>query len=77
MKPIVSIKDVVNEMDIMIDGAKAYINKETGELATLLEDEINLIESGDDITELLELGEETILKAIMQHSFCKIVGAIG
>jgi hypothetical protein len=63
MKPIVALKDVVAEMDIMIDGAKSYINKETGELATLLEDEINMIESGEDITELIEFGEETILIA--------------
>jgi hypothetical protein len=63
MKPIVALKDVVAEMDIMIDGAKSYINKETGELATLIEDEINMIESGEDITELIEFGAETILKA--------------
>ena len=63
MKPIVSIKDVVAEMDILVDGAKAYINKETGELVTLSEEEINIIESGEDITELVECEDEAIIRA--------------
>ncbi len=63
MKPIVKLKDVVGEMDILVDGAKAFINKETGELITLLEEEINIVESGEDITELFECSDEAIAMA--------------
>jgi hypothetical protein len=63
MKPIVSIKDVIGEMDLLVDGAKAFINKETGELITLLEEEISVVESGEEVNEIFECSDEAIIKA--------------
>ena len=35
MKAIVSIKDVVDEMDVLSDEHSAFLNRRTGELVTL------------------------------------------
>jgi len=40
MKAIVSIKDVVNEMDGLSDEHSAFLNRHTGELVTLSMDEL-------------------------------------
>ena len=48
MTGVVSLRDVVNEMDVMSDESHAYLNKETGELVTVTDEEINAIENEDD-----------------------------
>ena len=42
MKPV-SLKSVVNEMDVISDDVTAYINKKTGELCAVSEEEANII----------------------------------
>ena len=44
----VSLRAFVDEMDVFSDEHHAYINKITGELVTLSNEEINAIEDGDD-----------------------------
>ena len=49
MKAIVSIKDVVNEMDGLSDEHSAFLNRYTGEPVTLSMDELSITEENDNI----------------------------
>jgi len=48
MAVVVSLHEIVSEMDVMNDESHAYLNIETGELVTITDEEINAIESFDD-----------------------------
>ncbi len=62
MKPV-SLKSVVNEMDVLGDQMTAYINKKTGELFTVTEEEAMIIEEGNEDDELIpEWQKETLPK---------------
>lgn len=63
MKPIVSIKDVVDEMDVLSDEHLAFLNRHTGELVTLSREELSTAEEDDDIVDYPEWLQEMILKA--------------
>jgi hypothetical protein len=63
MKVIVSIKDVVNEMDVLSDEYSAFLNRHTGELVTLSNEEISAAEEDDNIDEYPEWQQDMILKA--------------
>jgi hypothetical protein len=54
MTIVVSLQDVINEMDVMSDEIHAYLNKVTGELVTITDEEINAIENGDEWSEYPE-----------------------
>ena len=45
---VVSLRDVVSEMDTLGDGFQAYLNRKTGELFTASEDELRQLDAGDD-----------------------------
>jgi hypothetical protein len=49
MAVIVSLRDVIEEMDLMSDEATAYINRKTGELITLTHEELSLAEDPEDL----------------------------
>jgi hypothetical protein len=53
-KAIVSLKDVVNEMDVSSEEHSAFINRHTGELLTLSTEELSAAEEDDDIDDYLE-----------------------
>ena len=63
MVVVVSLRDVVDEMDVMNDEFHAYLNKETGELVTITDEEINAIENDDDWGEYPEWQQEELAKA--------------
>jgi hypothetical protein len=63
MKAIVSIKDVVNEMDGLSDEHSAFLNRYTGELVTLSMDELSIAEEDDNIDGYPEWQQEMIIKA--------------
>jgi hypothetical protein len=63
MKINVSIKDIVNEMDVLSDEHSAFLNRKTGELITLSEEELSAAEENDDIVEYPEWQQEMIIKA--------------
>ena len=65
MAPTVSLHDVVNEMDVMSEEYTAYINRKTGELVTLSEEDILLAEGDEDADELAE-GEQDLLPRIRE-----------
>lgn len=45
---VISLRDFVDEMQVFSDEQHAYLNKVTGELITITNDDIAVIESGDD-----------------------------
>jgi hypothetical protein len=63
MKAIVSIKDVVNAMDGLSDEHSAFLNRYTGELVTLSDEEISAAEEDDNVDEYPELQKDMIIKA--------------
>jgi hypothetical protein len=63
MKAIVSIKDVVDEMDVPSDEHSAFLNRRTGELVTLSTEELSAAEEDDDIVDYPEWQQEMIVKA--------------
>lgn len=46
MPAVVSLRDVVNEMDVYVDGSHAFLNRSTGELATVGTEELSAVEEG-------------------------------
>ena len=62
-KVIVSIKDVVDEMDVPSDEHSAFLNRHTGELVTLSSGELSAAEENDDIDDYPEWQREMIIKA--------------
>jgi hypothetical protein len=48
MAVIVSLRDFIEEMDLMTDEATAYINRKTGELITLTHEEAAMTEDPDE-----------------------------
>jgi hypothetical protein len=48
MAVIVSLRDFIEEMDLVTDEATAYINRKTGELITLTHEEVALTEDPDE-----------------------------
>lgn len=48
MSIVVSLRDVVDAMDVLNDDIHAYLNKLTGELLTATTEELSAIEEGDD-----------------------------
>jgi hypothetical protein len=63
MKTLVSIKDVVDEMDVLSDEHSAFLNRHTGELVTLSREELSTAEEDDDIADYPEWQREMIIKA--------------
>ena len=63
VKAIVSIKDVVDEMDVPSDEHSAFLNRHTGELVTLSTEELSAAEEDDDIDDYPEWQQDMIIKA--------------
>jgi hypothetical protein len=63
MAAIVSLRDVIDEMEIMSDEATSYINRKTGELITLTHEELALAEDPDDAEEAAEWQKDILPKA--------------
>ena len=63
MKATVSLKDVINEMDVVSDEHSAFLNRQTGELLTLSREELSAAEEDDEINDYPEWQQEMIIKA--------------
>jgi hypothetical protein len=65
MKAIVSLKDIIDEMDTLSDELSGFLNRRTGELITLTSEELSAAEDRDeeDIDEYPEWQQEMIVKA--------------
>ncbi len=57
------MKDVVNEMDGLMDEHQAFLNRRTGELITLSSEELSAAEDEVDISEYPDWQQEIIEKA--------------
>jgi len=62
MTPQVSLKAVIDELDVPSEEHHAYLNKRTGELFTISDEEISIIENGDAIEGYPEWQREAIRK---------------
>jgi hypothetical protein len=62
MSLLVSLKAVVAEMDVPGDEFHAYLNKNTGELVAITEEEIEIIESGENVEEFPAWQQEAVRK---------------
>jgi len=65
MKPV-SLQSVVNEMDVLSDEMTAYINKKTGELFTVSEEEASIIEEGNEADEFIPEWQREILPKVRE-----------
>ena len=63
MTAIISVKDIVNEMDSMSDEISSFINKRTGELVTLSDEMFSVVEEGADINKYHAWQQEDIINA--------------
>jgi len=63
MAAIVSLSDVIEEMDLGGDEATAYINRKTGELITLTDEILALAEAPDDAAEAPQWLKDLLPKA--------------
>lgn len=63
MKPIIRLKDFIQEMDVFGDEERAYLNIRTGEFVTLSDEELITAEEGDNMEDLPEWRRKSIQKA--------------
>lgn len=64
MKPTVSLKDVVDTMDIVSDEMASFLNTKTGELVTLTDEIMSMAEDEDDnIDDFPQWEQEMVTKA--------------
>ena len=63
MTVVVSLRAIVGEMDVLSDEFHAYLNKETGELVTISDEEIRAIENEDDWAEYPDWQQEALATA--------------
>jgi hypothetical protein len=55
MKPVLPLRDFIIEMDVFTDSFHAYLNKRTGELVTIRDEEIDILERGLDASDEIDL----------------------
>ena len=65
MKPV-SLRSVVNEMDVLSDEVTAYINKKTGELCSVSEEEANIVEQGNEDDEFIPAWQRETLPRVRE-----------
>ena len=63
MAAIVSLREVIEEMDLSSDEATAYINQKTGELFTLTDEVLAFAENPDDVAEAAQWQKDLLPKA--------------
>ncbi len=63
MTVIVSLRDFIEEMDLVTDEATAYINRKTGELITLTHEEAALTEDPEEAAEAPQWQKDLLPKA--------------
>ena len=63
MAVIVSLSAVIEQMDLITDEATAYINRKTGELITLTDEEVALAEDPDEADEAPQWQKDLLPKA--------------
>ncbi len=62
MNPV-SLRDVVDALDMASDTLSLYLNRKTGEIVSLTEDTILMVDDDDDLDGISEWEREEILRA--------------
>jgi hypothetical protein len=62
MAAIVTLRDVIDEMEMMSDEAKSHINRKTGELITITKEMFNLADDPDEAEDAPEWQKELLPK---------------
>ena len=62
MAVVVSLRDFVDEMQMLSDESHAYLNKVTGEIISITNDDFATVESGDDWSEYSDLEQDFFQK---------------
>ncbi|MEO6165835.1 MAG: UPF0158 family protein [Candidatus Binatia bacterium] len=62
MAAIVSLRDVIDEMEMMSDEATSYINRKTGELITITNEMFSMVEDPDEAEDAPEWQKELLPK---------------
>jgi len=62
MAAIVSLRDVIEEMDMMSDEATAYINRKTGEIITVTDEMLSLAGEPDEAADAPEWEKDLLPK---------------
>lgn len=60
MTVVVSLRDLVGELQILPNEATAYLNKVTGKLITVTEDDVAMVEMDSEFEEAMEEGYDDI-----------------
>ena len=63
MAVIVSLSDVIEQMELTTDEATAFINRETGELITITNEEVALTEDPEEAAEAPQWQKDLLPKA--------------
>jgi len=63
MTVIVSLRDIVDAMELASDEVHSYLSKENGEIITITDEVINAIYSGDDWNDFPEWEQERLASA--------------
>jgi hypothetical protein len=63
MAVTVSLRRVVDELEAQTDDCTAYLNRETGDLCTIREEEAGLVEDGADLDELPDWQRDEVARA--------------
>lgn len=63
MATIVSLREVIEQMDLVSDEATAYINRKTGELIALTHEELALAEDPDEAAAAPQWQKDLLPKA--------------
>ena len=71
MKPV-SLRDVVDALDMASDTLSSYLNRKTGEVVSLIEDTMLMVDDDDDLDGISEWEREEILMAreVMDSDDC-------
>ncbi|WP_404790417.1 UPF0158 family protein [Altericista sp. CCNU0014] len=59
---VVRVQDVIDEMDTVSDKCHAYLNRQTGELVTIGDEEISAVEEAHDLADYADWQKELIQK---------------
>lgn len=63
MNAAVSLRDIINELEMLTEERTVFLNKRTGELIVLSEEELSAAEEGADLGDFPEWQQELIVKA--------------
>jgi uncharacterized protein UPF0158 len=63
MLPRVKLRDVIEAMDLPNQDWQSYLNRDTGEIVTITDEERDLVEEGEDLGDLPDWQREALPKA--------------